>query len=412
MPLEQLADTFTQLNYFNGLFLQAQDFEVQRAYHVDVQQYLNYLLFDEGRLYDEAGVVPLEATANGHALEVAPGRAMVRDAPPPRGYEVHSDRTLTFDLDDPRLTRSDGTPIQEGDILKLTIEPASRTERVGTASLVRTHDRLVEQALIRLNDAGGSLPSGPHLVLADIKFHAAAGVDAEVTERASRGGVRLQILSENVIAAIGSGTGGGNLTGITLSPASPRVNVGDNRIVEAIGQFDSGSPRPLTAAGDGLVWTINPAAGVASIAGADTVKVTGKAAGTATLTASAGTFLANGTVTVVPVVSPSITTVRPLLAFGGQSPGGRVTVDGTQLHDPALMTAGKVALGTKIRLTALGDTSVVPQASIRVLSAPAGRQGVLFKMPPRASGWANDQKVTLELVFAGARDTAPYRYRP
>jgi len=407
MPLVELRDSFTRLNYFNGFFLQKTDFEVQADYHVDVARYLHFLLFDEGRLYDNDTVTPLDVTAAGHVVTVDPGRAMIRAPLQGRAYEVHLETAIAFNLDDPALTRGDGTALQDGDALILTIEPAQRlTRTAASVSLVPDPDRIVEQARVVLHAPGDALPTGPHLMLANLVHRTAGAVDTEVTPTSVRGGVRLEILSGSVRAALAGSSGGpALLNSITLSPPGASLNVGDSHVISALGNFSDSTSRPLTVGGggDGLLWSSSNAA-VASVTNTDATTVTAVAPGTTTVTASVAAVTANATVTVVAAATPLISLVLPIT---GSPPGMLVRARGTNLHDGISKPA--------VALSALGHTEVVSAANVFLRpDLGGGVQEIGFLMPvvPSGSGWAaSGQAVQLEVTFGGPPPgTFAYKY--
>jgi hypothetical protein len=410
MPLERRADNFTRLNYFDGLFLQAQDFDVQRDFHVDVLQYLNHLLFDEGRLYESEGTVPLEVTnPSGHLIQVSRGNAMVRHPLEPRAFELHLDSDVTFDLDDSTLTRGDGTPLQEGDALTLTIEPAQRTTRVGTASLVPDPDRLIEQATVVLRAPLDVGPSGPYLLLANLVYHLAAATPPDISATTIRGGIRSQIFSGATWTAIGGGSGGATLTTISVAPTSFSLNVGATQSLVAAGHFSDGSSRTLTQAADGLAW-LSDDTGVATVI-AGTGVVTGQGIGSTTIRANVGTVEGTSNVTVVSSVSPLIIAASPP-PFIGARENQSVTLEGTQIR--GAMTTGQ-ATGTNVEITANGVTETIVDTAIQALpDSLSGNQQISFTMPTRNAAWPSpNEPVDLVVAFGGGNSPPfSYRYRP
>ncbi len=108
----------------------------------------------------------------------------------------------------------------------------------------------VEQAVVRLRrtaPAPADPPSGnPFIVLADVDFTAAMS-NSNVTNTSGRGGVRLEILSDDVRALLSGGPSPATLTGITLSPPGPlSLTVGNTATLTATGHFDTGPDRPLS----------------------------------------------------------------------------------------------------------------------------------------------------------------------
>lgn len=204
-----IAD-YTRVRYFNGLFLKEGDFTLDQGFHIAARRYLNYLLFKPGRLYTDDAVPPLQVTAAGTSIMVSPGTALIRDDTRREAYEVHLANTVTLDLS----TAPFG--FNAGDKVRVTLEFAEVQRDSGTGAaggagvLVPGNDRLVEQVVIRLlrtAPAPPEPPSGnPAVVLADVDFTAPMS-NGDVTNTSGRGGVRLEILSDDIRALLSAGPG-------------------------------------------------------------------------------------------------------------------------------------------------------------------------------------------------------------
>ena len=73
---------FKRVSYHNGLFLEEADFKLDQNYFATLRRYLNYLLFEEGRLYLEESDRSLELDVAGMTLTIRPGVAMIHDRGP------------------------------------------------------------------------------------------------------------------------------------------------------------------------------------------------------------------------------------------------------------------------------------------------------------------------------------------
>ena len=222
---------FTRMRYFDGLFLQQDEFRTDQDFYLTVRRYLNYLLFNPGVLFttdpgaDITTSSSLRVTAGtGLAINVAPGVGLVSD-PAGIAYEVEVPTAQTFDAADIATAGLDGA----GSVIKVILH-RDDNDFILNASAA---DRTVERAQISLVAPGdltatGAFASIPHIELATLSVNAAGtGLDLDNDDR-SRGGIKLSILSQSVYSMLGSGsTPAPSLTGFngvdqTVTP--PPVN--------------------------------------------------------------------------------------------------------------------------------------------------------------------------------------------
>lgn len=398
----------SRLNYFDGLFLKAEDFTLEQFFHLMARRYLNYLLFNPGRLYTADGTMPLEVTASGTTITVSSGTALVRydgDAHNRAGHEVHLETSVDLDL----ATSTYGFSV--GDTVYVRIDYREAEEIVGAGGggagvFVASANQVREQAVIKLSTVPpDDLPPDDYSVLLATVDYQAAMTNSNVTNDPTRGGIRYEILSSDLLSKIGGVGPSPTLTWITIDATGPlALSLGASQALSAIGTFSDSSTRPLTVAGDGLVWSSADVT-VVSVTTGGTITAAGP--GSAVITAQAAGQSATITVNVNPVAAnPQISNVIPP-AFTGQATGNFVDLTGQELRDP-LLAPSVPAVGTTIRIVGPGGDSPVTNVITRPDSG--GLQVVRFRMPPRITGWAANQSVEIELTFNGGTDTLSYRY--
>jgi len=304
-----------RMRYFNGLFLQDQEFRTDQNFYIAIRRYLNFLLFDPGRLYvDDTVAPPLQVSAAGMQVSVTPGSALIRDTATKSGYELEIPDLPTENREFDLSTES----LSDGDTLTVTLQ-RDESDFIsmgggGAGVSPSENDRTRERALLSVNLPGDPELTPPFVTLATITAVASGGGGVadtlNVTNTNERGGVRLAILSEEVRSMLDGGPGPGTLTGITISPSgSISLADGATRSLTASGQFDVGPDRPLSPA-DGLSWnSTNPA--VVSV-NADGIVTANTPGGPVTITAEVGTLSDEVTVNVVPTTpEPEINPVTP-----------------------------------------------------------------------------------------------------
>ena len=193
----------SRLNYFDGLFLKAEDFTLEQFFHLMARRYLNYLLFNPGRLYTADGAMPLEVTASGTTIHISPGTALVRydgDVDNRAGHEVHLETSVDLDL----ATSTYGFSV--GETVYVRIDHLETEEIVGTGGggagvLVASANQVREQAVIKLS--ADPSPSDDYSVLLATVDYQAAMTNGNVTNDETRGGIRYEILSSDLLSKIG-----------------------------------------------------------------------------------------------------------------------------------------------------------------------------------------------------------------
>jgi Bacterial Ig-like domain (group 2) len=414
MPGEQRFQTYSRLRYFDGLFLRATDFDVEQAFHLATRRYVNYLLFNAGRLHTTDATQPLTVShVAGTTVRVSRGAALIRDSATEAGHEVHLAADEDFDLASYGFDSTVDVPLQ----VRIDFEEEEDlvTGGAGSGVLTSGNNRFAEQAVIRFLEAAP--PAGHRSVLlATLTLGAAPGrVISALTNTPERGGVRYEILSSDLLSRITTGPGPGPGPGpVTLSSiavsGTTNVNVGATTTLVATGTFSDASSRALGAA-DGLVWT-SGAPAVASVNA--TGVVSGLSAGTATISAAALGRTGSASVTVSSVVTPNIISISP---FAGQRPNNEVFLTGTNLRNPSLVFVPGplvVATETTVQLIRKSNPGAAPinAGTVTLRLGDASNQEVRFIMPPLPSGWDDFEEVEVRLEFNGTADTIDYRYRP
>lgn len=396
-----------RIRYFDGLFLRAAEFGLETMFHVAARRYMNFLLFNPGRLLDaDVASVPLQLSHGPGAQEItiSPGAALLRDSVRQQAYEVHLKDPETLNLGDPAYGFANGDSIR----VSLTFGEADRDSGTGSASpggagvLVPGNDRTVEQAVIALTKSADPPPPAPAIEIGTVTLNAAIAA-GDVTNTTSRGGLRYEILSDDLISRLAAPTPS-TLTGITITPAGPlSVAVGGTLMLTAVGQFSSGPDRALTAA-DGLTWSISPP-GIATVGA--TGLVTGVTAGAADVHATVGSTSTTSPLTVSPA---AIMPVIDHTNVTAQASGGPVVIFGSNLRDPGLTTLPAPAAGTTVRIFKGALSLIVPAADILALGDSGGFQRIRFTMPSRDPSWAVNEAVTLEVGFGGGTASVPFAY--
>ncbi|EIM65431.1 Ig-like domain-containing protein [Desulfobacter postgatei] len=249
----------SRLNYFDGLFLKAEDFTLEQFFHLMARRYLNYLLFNPGRLYTADGTMPLEVTASGTTITVSSGTALVRydgDADNRAGHEVHLETSVDLDLS----TSTYGFSV--GDTVYVRIDYREAEEIVGAGGggagvFVASANQVREQAVIKLSTVppDGLPPDDYSVLLATVDYQAAM-TNSNVTNDPTRGGIRYEILSSDLLSRIGTSSGDAVLTGITITPgAEDSILSGGNKSLTATGSYSDGSSHVLSSSTPGLEWS-------------------------------------------------------------------------------------------------------------------------------------------------------------
>jgi hypothetical protein len=388
------------LHYFDGLFLRASDFDVEQAFHLATRRYVNYLLFNAGRLHTADAAQPLTlSVVSGTTIRVSRGAALIRDTVGEAGHEVHLTADQDFNLANYGFNPAVDVALQA----RIDFEEIQDLVAAGAGGgvLVAGNNRYLEQAVIRFLETPA--PAGHRSVLlGTLTLRVGTATISNLVNTTERGGVRYEILSSDLLSRIG-GPGPGPVTLVSIAvTGAASVNVGATASLVATGTFSDASTRAL-GVGDGLVWSSSGAAATVNTAGV----VTGVLAGAATITAAASGVTSTRTISVVSVITPNLVAISPPAATG-QIVGGVVDLFGTQLRDP-LLGANVPAVGTTVRLEGPGGT-IALAASVTTRANSGANQVVRFVMPARAAGWSPTQAVTVRLEFSGGASTLAYRY--
>ncbi len=362
MALETKVLNYERLRYFNGLFLYAPDFQAESDFHLATRRRLNYLLLRPGVLYHGEGE-PLAVTADGTTtVTVATGDALVPGADGQKqAHEVHVDVAQTLNLASADVGASDN------DKVYVTIGFAEEAEfSVPTGDGVSPpteEDRTRHCAIVGASVTAPAVGDAA-IVLAEVTYHP-AGIDDEtdVTDRRVRGGLRYEVLSQDLIE-------------IEVAPAGVTRELGATWVYQATGVFDDGSLRRL-AAGD-VAWSSSDATIVAVDAS------TGEA-----------TALSSGGPVTITAESQGVTgtaeaTVATSLVTIAVSPGSATL----EIGDSRAFTAtGTFDDGSTRALTAAGDGLLWTSADPSIVSIDAAT-GV-------AIGQASGGPVTITAEAAG-----------
>jgi hypothetical protein len=226
---------------------------------------------------------------------------------------------------------------------------------------VASANQVREQAIIKLTTVPpDDLPPDDYSVLLATVDYQAPMTNSNVTNDETRGGIRYEILSSDLLSKIGGVGPSPALTAITIDPAGPlALSLGASQTLSATGTFSDSSTRPLTVAGDGLVWSSDDDT-VVSVTTGGTITAAGP--GSAVITAQAGGQSATITVNVVTLVdftiSPgtlnlTIGDTATLTATGQFSDGSsRVLTAGDGVswvsEDPSVATVSSSGLVTAV----------------------------------------------------------------
>lgn len=358
-----------RMRYFNGLFLQDQEFKTDQNFYIAIRRYLNFLLFDPGRLYVDDTIAPLQVSAAGMQVSVTHGSALIRDTAAMSGYELEIPNLPVTDREFDLSTES----LSDGDTLTVTLQ-RDESDFIsmgggGAGVSPSEDDRTVERALLSVNLPGDPAPTPPFVPLATITAVASGGGGVadtlNVTNTNERGGVRLAILSKDVRDMLGGpDPGTATLTGISISPGGPlTITEGSTQALVANGDFDDGTSHALTA-GEGLNWT-SSAPAVASVHPTNGT-VTAVSSGPVTITASAQGQSDTVSITVTPAVIPvNVISFTPGTTIPGAA---NLEIRGTGIHRAGLSVGGP-ATGTTVRFLDAGTSTVrVSTTSVIVLS--------------------------------------------
>lgn len=356
------ATRYERLRYFNGLFLEEGDFATEQSYFLSVRRFLNYLLFDEGRLFEVTGTMPLQVSSVPPLrLLISPGSALIRDTVRRLGYEI----TLPAqNIDLSTLT----SPLLHNQTLTVTLAHLDTefTSPTGVSGVPAPQaDRVQEQGVIHVILPGDPLPPGPQITLATVTATSGTGVPGSpadtlnVNNTTVRGGVRLQILSQSVLAALSSGGAAPTIATFTASgPVGSAVVINGTSLAGATGIRFNLTPGVIAANTPTQVNTTVPV-------GATTGPITLQFPGGVTA-ASPGNF----TVTVA-VPAPTITGFAPTSGAALST----VTITGTNFTGATSVTFGGVAAATFSVDSATQITAAVPAGAVTgpvVVSTPGG----------------------------------------
>lgn len=363
-----------RMRYFNGLFLQDQEFKTDQNFYIAIRRYLNFLLFDPGRLYLDDEVAPLIVSVSGMNVSVTPGSALIRDAAAMSGYELEIPNLPVTDREFDLSTES----LSDGDTLTVTLQ-RDESDFIsmgggGAGVSPSEDDRTVERALLSVNLPADPAPTPPFVPLATITAVASGGGGVadtlNVTNTTERGGVRLAILSEQVREMLGdAGPGTATLTSISISPGGPlTITEGSTQALVANGNFDDGTSHALTA-GEGLNWT-SSAPTVARVHPNGTVTaVNSSGSATATITASAQGQSDTVSITVTPAVIPvNVVSFTPGTTIPGAA---NLEIRGTGIHRAGLPVGGP-ATGTTVRFLDDGTSTVRASTTSVIVLSPLG----------------------------------------
>ncbi|MDD4272150.1 MAG: Ig-like domain-containing protein [Desulfobacter postgatei] len=403
----------SRLNYFDGLFLKAEDFTLEQFFHLMARRYLNYLLFNPGRLYTADGTMPLKVTASGTTITVSSGTALVRydgDADNRAGHEVHLETSVDLDL----ATSTYGFSVN--DTVYVRIDYRETEEIVGAGGggagvFVASANQVREQAVIKLSTVPpDDLPPDDYSVLLATVDYQAAMTNSNVTNDETRGGIRYEILSSDLLSKIGGVGPSATLTGITIDATGPlALSLGASQTLSATGTFSDSSTRSLTVAGDGLVWSSADVT-VVSVTTGGTITAAGP--GSAVITAHAGGQSATITVNVVTLVdftiSPgtlnlTIGDTATLTATGQFSDGSsRVLTAGDGVswvsEDPSVATVSSSGLVTAVSVGNIQIAGSVDGNSHSVslaVNPVAANPQISNVIPPAFTGQATGNFVDL-----------------
>ena len=403
----------SRLNYFDGLFLKAEDFTLEQFFHLMARRYLNYLLFNPGRLYTADGTMPLEVTASGTTITVSSGTALVRydgEAHNRAGHEVHLETSVNLNL----ATSTYGFSVN--DTVYVRIDYRETEEIVGTGGggtgvLVASANQVREQAVIKLTNVHpDDLPPDDYSVLLATVDYQAPMTNSNVTNDETRGGIRYEILSSDLLSKIAGLGPSPALTGITIDPTGPlALSLGASQTLSATGTFSDSSTRPLTVAGDGLVWS---SADVTVVSVTTEGTITAAGPGSSVITAQAGGQSATITVNVVTLVdftiSPgtlnlTIGDTATLTATGQFSDGSsRVLTAGDGVswvsEDPSVATVSSSGLVTAVSVGNIQIAGSVDSNSHSVslaVNPVAANPQISNVIPPAFTGQATGNFVDL-----------------
>lgn len=388
---------FKRVRYFNGLFLEDVDFRLDQDYFNAFRRYLNYLLFEPGRLYVDDAVTPLEVSASGSTLTITPGSAMVRDVAVRQGYEVEVPAGLApaqyqFDLSGETLTAGEQLFV----IAAYQVRDATESTG-GIAGAPSAANRTYDGTLISVVLPGEAPPATAHAVLAQVDV---TGGGLSVTNF-PRGGVRLPILSDQVRSQLGSGGAPATLTTVVITTAGPvNLTVPATLGLSVEGSFSDGSSRPLTV-GDGLTWSSSDPA-VASVSPSGLVSAL--AAGSATIRATAGALFDE--VAVAVSAGLEVTGFTPGLVLPTQPD---FEVRGRNIIRSGLTTVGAPAAGTIVRFVDTADATTVLATMNGPLIASATSDPQRIRMTVPAAGDialpAGNHDVHVQVELDGALHT-------
>ena len=200
------------VHYYDGLFMKARDFTLEQTFHTMAVRYLNYLLFNPGRLYTANEAMPLEVTSVGDTITIGPGSAMIRkDGAEKIGHEVHLKESFVINLTDEGYEGSTNSPTT----VYVRID---HTEKIETdipgvsgagADITSSNNRMREKAVIVLTTEE-TVPEDDYSVLLATVDYLGQDETAIVTNDTTRGGIRFEILSSDLLEQIGGSIGPSN----------------------------------------------------------------------------------------------------------------------------------------------------------------------------------------------------------
>lgn len=399
-----------RMRYFNGLFLQDQEFRTDQNFYIAIRRYLNFLLFDPGRLYVDDTIAPLQVSAAGMQVSVTPGSALIRDTATMSGYELEIPDLPVTDREFDLSTES----LSNGDTLTVTLQ-RDESDFIsmgggGAGVSPSEDDRTVERALLSVNLPADPAPTPPFVTLATITAVVSGGGGGaadtlNVTNTTERGGVRLAILSEQVRAMLGVSTAP------VITSFAPTSGLIEDPVIITGTNFNGATA--VAFGGTSATFTVNSAG-----TQIDTTVPSGATTGRITVTTPIDTATSSMDFT-VGTVGPSITGFSPSsgaigepviitgtnfngateMSFGGTSAVFSVNPAGTQIDTtvptgastgPITVTVGLITATSATNFTVVTvnpeivNTDVTRQAS----GAPVEVRGnnIRIAIPPASSG--------------------------
>jgi hypothetical protein len=361
MAGEKKVQFSERLNYFDGLFLDAARFKLEADHHVKIRRSLNYLLFNGGVLYTDEAVEPLEVSvSSGTTIAVAPGSALVRNQDGGAGYEVHIESAETLDLSDSDYNLTDG------ETAYITIGWEETTESSagggggggGEGALVTGDDLTREYAVLGVSKTPPA-PLDPVVLLAEVAYHTAGITGSDITDRRARGGLRYEILSQDLIDRLGAIP-----TPPTLASFTP-ISGGVGTVVTITGSHFTGATAVSFGGIDATTFTVDSESQITA-----TVPP-GATTGRIRVTTPAGSGESTVDFTVTAPVAPTITNFTPTSGAVGTV----VTITGSHFTGATAVSFGGIDATAFTVDSESQITATVPPAAVtgRIrVTTPAG----------------------------------------